>query len=234
MPTPPPPRGDVVPSDQDPTSATTLSVRLEQLSTKKIGESEIELVQYGATDVAVQEAERVVDSLRVEPAYVKGMKRAKITVVIIPFDAKLTDLPQFSSLRGQLTFDGRLWDDVRGVGGHACHKDRVCIGIPEENLARMEQDRYGRNSVAVHKLSHAIFDYAVSRDVRKRVAELFNDRVRDGLPFVSAYAASNHREYWAECTNAFFGRHEEGKDHAWLLEHDPHVLDVLVRVFGDP
>ena len=51
------------------------------------------------------------------PAAQEALKKANVAIVIIPHDKKMTDLPQFAALAGTNTFDGRLWDNVRGSGG---------------------------------------------------------------------------------------------------------------------
>lgn len=47
---------------------------------------------------------------------IKSLLENRIEVVVIPRDQGMTVLDQFESIRGELTFDGRSWDSVRGVG----------------------------------------------------------------------------------------------------------------------
>ncbi len=51
----------------------------------------------------------------------------RVSVVIVPRDKLMTDLPEFASQRGRFTFDGRPWDITRGLGGRE-------TAIAEENL----------------------------------------------------------------------------------------------------
>ena len=48
-------------------------------------------------------------------------------------DKKLTDLPEFASLKGVKTFDGRNYDDLRGVGGTKIGSN-IRYAIAEEQL----------------------------------------------------------------------------------------------------
>lgn len=57
----------------------------------------------------------------------------RIEMHVIPYDQKLTDLTEFAGLRNVKTHDGRLYDDIRGVGGeHVGSAIRYAVG--EESL----------------------------------------------------------------------------------------------------
>ena len=51
------------------------------------------------------------------PDIQQRMAAAKVALVIIPRDKAMTDLPEFASLAGTRTFDGRPWESMRGAGG---------------------------------------------------------------------------------------------------------------------
>ena len=76
-------------------------------------------VPSGVTDInaARGEALRIIGAmLGNDISMVKTLLANNIEVVVIPRDQGMTVLDQFQSIRGQLTFDGRSWDPVRGVG----------------------------------------------------------------------------------------------------------------------
>jgi hypothetical protein len=47
---------------------------------------------------------------------IKNLLENQVEVVVIPRDKGMTVLGQFASIKGKQTFDGRSWDEVRGVG----------------------------------------------------------------------------------------------------------------------
>jgi len=60
-------------------------------------------------------------------------------------------------------------------------------------------------------------------------------RTEDGKPNTveRAYAATNEREYFAETTEAFFGRNDFYPfTRADLEKHDPEMFHLLARVWG--
>jgi hypothetical protein len=193
----------------------------------------VEVTAYIPADRAEAEAARVVAAMTARPDLQKKLKTAKVELVIIPQHTKLTDLAEFSSLKGQRTFDGRAWDDVRGVGGTRTDDGRWAVGIPEENLADLPSDGYpGNYSVAIHELAHVIHEHVTNAE--KRTIDLaFEARLAAGGPWTEAYGSSNVHEYFAQATNCFFDRNE-GMGHsgkAWLKKHDPAIYAALIKIY---
>ncbi len=186
----------------------------------------------GATALVVQ---RVLDEMRLPPRLAERLRRLPLTIVVVPRRTRLTEMPQFASLRGRRTFDGRLWDDVRGTGGLALDDGRIAIAIPEENIAGGD-DAYPAQSIAVHEIAHALHDHIVDSDQRDAVAKAYRARRDAGGPFVDAYAGANVREYFAQGANAYFDRWagHERRDARWLWDHDRALYTVLARLFGPP
>lgn len=173
------------------------------------------------------------------PDIQKRMKSANVALVIIPRDRKMTDVAQFASLKGTKTFDGRVWDDVRGSGGMKVAGGLWAIGVPEENLvaASPDNDGYGAGySVGMHELSHTIHSKGVSDDERKKITELYAARKKAGGPWTESYGASNEQEYYAQSTNCYFGENKGiGQNGArWLLDNDKAMYDFLVTIYGPP
>lgn len=98
---------------------------------------------------------------------------------------------------------------------------------------------------ALHELAHAYHDRVLGVD-EPRIREAFRqaqqggryDRVerRDAegrTRFDRAYAITNHQEYFAECTEAYFSRNDfYPYTRAELEAHDPQVCEVLAEVWG--
>ena len=197
----------------------------------------IPIVASGADPSAVLVIERLLSEMRLNVRLDTRLKRAKLTLVVVPRRALLTELPQFASLRGRSTFDGRPWDHVRGTGGVLLADGQYAIAVPEENvLFGWEDDAYPALSVAVHEVAHALHDRVLDGGDLRRIEDAFEERQRRGGPFVDAYAASNGREYFAQGVNAYFGRHAgyEQRDARWLYQNDRPLYAALARVFGPP
>lgn len=197
----------------------------------------IPIIAAGAHPSSVVVIERLLAEMRVQARLDARLQRAQLTLVVVPRRAALTEVPQFASLRGRRTFDGRPWDQVRGTGGVLLPDGRYAVAVPEENvLFGWEEDTYPALSIAVHEIAHALHDRVLDGGDLKRIDAAFAARTQRGGPFVDAYAASNAREYFAQGVNAYFGRHAgfEQRDARWLFHNDRELYAALARIFGPP
>ncbi len=106
--------------------------------------------------------------------------------------ARTTDAEARANLRGKRTFDGRYWDDVRGVGGvHAA------TGIE----ALDEAATFGFDTFA-HEVAHQVHYYAFTPAQRARLRALYR-AAGDGGRFLDYYAATNEAEYFGQGVEAF-------------------------------
>lgn len=196
----------------------------------------VEVTAYAPSDLAEAEAARIVSLMTGRPDIQKKLKAAKVELVVIPKNEKMTALPEFASLKGQTTFDGRPWDDVRGVGGTLAPDGATAVGIPEENLANLPSDTYpGNYSVAMHELAHCIHDLLPSAELRA-IEDAYAARKTAGGPWTEEYGSSNVHEYFAQGANCYFGRNK-GMGHngkAWLKKNDPALFAVMAKVFPAP
>lgn len=193
----------------------------------------VAIVSHGCSAKALAEAQSVTSLLTQRPDIAKALADKKVTLVIIPVGVRMTDLPEFAELRGKKTFDGRLWDDVRGSGGLTA-RGRTVVGVAEENLADLPSNTYPKGySIAMHELAHAIQNHALPRDEQKRIAAAFDAREAAKGPWTERYGASNEQEYFAQLTNAWFGRNaglgHNGAD--WVRENDPVMAAELQRIY---
>lgn len=193
----------------------------------------VEVTAYQPSDLAEAEAARIVTAMTGRPDIQKKLKAAKVELVIIPEHTPMTDLPEFASLKGRRTFDGREWDEVRGVGGTPTPDGRTAVGIPEENLANLPTDGYpGNYSVATHELAHCIHGWLPQAE--KLLIDLaYEARKAAGGPWTEEYGSSNVHEYFAQATNAFFGRND-GMGHngkPWLRKNDPAIFELLKKIY---
>lgn len=105
---------------------------------------------------------------------------------------RTTDAEARANLRGKRTFDGRFWDDVRGVGGvHAA------TGIE----ALDEAASFGFDTFA-HEVAHQVHYYAFTPPQRARLRALYRAAVGAGR-CLDYYAATNEAEYFGQGVEAF-------------------------------
>ncbi len=200
-------------------------------------------VRILGTDVspsALDACERFVTlTLGTRPDVQERLADAGVALVIVPRGRPMTELPEFSALRGGTTFDGRPWEQVRGAGGMRASGGMWAIAVPEENLVQVEPDNdsYGSGySIGLHEFAHTIQSKGLGRAERREITALYEARRAAGGPWTEAYGASNDQEYFAQATNCFFGENGRvGNNGAeWLRTNDRPMFDFLVRLYGAP
>jgi hypothetical protein len=198
----------------------------------------VEIVGRDVSPSALDACEQfVVASLSQRPDIQRRLRSEKVALVIVPRDKKMTDVAEFAGLRGKKTFDGRLWDDVRGSGGRRVAGGKWAIAVPEENLVAAGKDTYPDGySVGLHEFAHTVHLKGLGSGDRRKLDELYAARKKAGGPWTEAYGASNAREYYAQCTNCYFGANAgvgaNGAD--WLRTNDAPMFDFLGTVYGPP
>ncbi len=95
--------------------------------------------------------------------------------------------------------------------------------------------------VILHELAHSYHDQVLSFD-NQAIIETFKDVEKQGIyenvllytgKKVRHYALSNHKEYFAESTEAYFGVNDFYPFvRAELKEHDPRMFALLQKVWG--
>jgi len=115
---------------------------------------------------------------------------------------RTTDAAARAGLRGRRTFDGRVWDDVRGMGGI-----RAATGIE----ALDEAAQFGFDTLA-HEVAHQVHLFTFTPLQRARIRSLYQDAIAEGR-CLDYYAASNEAEYFGQGVEAFvsFGKHPGGE-----------------------
>ena len=121
---------------------------------------------------------------------------------IIGRDQVTTDLPEWRHDKGKALaeYNGLTRDQrTRGMGG-------LMTSCGEENLLKLEKDRYRGRDICVHEFAHNILGHGVSREVRQKVREQHRRSLDHGL-WVGSYGGSNFDEFFAELTMWYFGTH---------------------------
>jgi alpha-glucosidase len=144
-----------------------------------------------------------------------------------------SDLPENRHLKGK-PFDGKLTVDqrTRGLGG-------LLTSCGEENLLRLENDRYRGRDICVHEFAHDIQDCGMTEPVRAKFRAQCHRSVGKGL-WAGAYAGSNESEFFAELSMWYWGTHgdlsmkgakpADGRD--GLKAYDPEAWALFDDFYG--
>ncbi|MFT3691946.1 MAG: zinc-dependent peptidase [Kofleriaceae bacterium] len=198
----------------------------------------------GVRASALQEVQAIVQTEIGKNEYAqKHFQKCKVAIIIIPAHVAMTDLPELKHLKGQKTFDGRDWSTVRGMGGTPTPNGRFSIAVAEETTTRVADIKTNypaTYSVTMHELAHVLESKGMTPAEQARVKELYaahakKDPGDKADTFTDSYGAENEREYFAQCTNAFFDRNVMGKNHSgkqWLYKTDPDMYAFLVQLYS--
>lgn len=140
---------------------------------------------------------------------------------------RTTDASARANLRGKRTFDGRVWDDVRGVGGM-----QAATGIE----ALDEAHGFGFDTFA-HEVAHQAHYYAFTPVQRARIRALYQRALAEGR-CLDFYAATNEAEYFGQGVEAFASlakrpggetTHGHTRFELWRVDRDLHdfVAEVV-------
>jgi hypothetical protein len=139
---------------------------------------------------------------------------------------RTTDAEERANLRGRRTFDGRVWDDVRGVGGI-----QAATGIE----ALDDAAAFGFDTLA-HEVAHQVHYFALTPLQRARIRALYHAAVANGR-CLDYYAATNEAEYFGQGVEAFAtlakrpgGETTHGHTRFELLRVDPELHDLVASV----
>lgn len=139
---------------------------------------------------------------------------------------RTTDAPSRSTLRGKRTFDGRVWDDVRGIGG-------LCAATGIEALDDAAQ--FGFDTL-VHEIAHQVHYYALKQADQARIRDLYK-KARELGRCLDYYAATNEAEYFGQGVEAFasLGKRPGGETthghtrfELWRVDRELH--DFVARI----
>ncbi len=186
------------------------------------------------SDAALFQArERLSMMLSNLPAVSANLRRAGAELHIIGKDQVTSDLPEHRHLKGK-PFDGDKTVDqrTRGLGGRL-------TSCGEENLLRLEKDRYRGRDICVHEFGHNIYQHGVPAAVRARFKEQYQRSLAREL-WKGSYAGSNHDEFFAELSMWYFGTHgdlnmtgakpENGP--AGLKQYDPEAFALMEELYS--
>jgi tetratricopeptide (TPR) repeat protein len=145
------------------------------------------------------------------------------TYYIKPLHLLLSECPGQETLHDQrISYDSRLWDDVRGCGGY-----HTVTGV--EDVERTIFDRY---DTVLHELAHQVHGVLPADDARAieehyRHAKQRDDATKDG--FLSRYAGGSVHEYLAEGANALYSPKRDAYDPREVVRERLDAIDPALR-----
>jgi alpha-glucosidase len=174
--------------------------------------------------------ERLSMLLSNQPTVISNLVAAGAELHIIGRNQVTSDLPEHRALKGKplaeyrgLTVDQR----TRGLGG-------LLTSCGEENLLKLEEDRYRGRDICIHEFAHSIRNHGMPREDRSCFDAQYHRSLEHGL-WQKSYAGSNPDEFFAELTMWYFGTHgdrhmigpkpEDGPE--GLKKYDPEAFSLL-------
>lgn len=153
--------------------------------------------------------------------------RAGATHDLMTVPENLGDREPREGLRGRLTFDGRCYDHVRGVGGL-----NAATGVE-----KLDEGADLAFQTLAHEIAHQVLTYALPNELALRVKVLYAAAAAEGR-FLDYYAASNVDEYFAQGYEALVSHVKRGclketqrHTRAELRVRDPELFAFLMETF---
>ncbi|MFG6412582.1 tetratricopeptide repeat protein [Roseateles sp. DC23W] len=182
-------------------------------------------------DLSPRHRKRVALSVAPWKAFIPVLVEGGATHFIKPMWMRLSETPQAHALKdARIAYDSRLWDDVRGMGGHF-----TVTGI--EDVERNIFDKY---NTVLHELTHQVHGVLTADQSRKIEALYQQAKARDSKTrngFLSRYAGGSVWEYFAEGANAEASPRRDAYDgreivRERLVELDPALRALVRRYFA--
>ena len=145
-------------------------------------------------------AEQIARMLANLPTIAPKLVAAKVEIHIIGKDQVTTDLPEWRKDKGKPLpeYNGLTRDErTRGMGGRL-------VSCGEENLLKLENDRWRDRNILNHEFAHVIRNYAMPAKIRALFDQQYERSLKKGL-WVKSYASTNPNEFFAELTMWYFG-----------------------------
>lgn len=186
------------------------------------------------SDAALGEAGYLIEQmLRDREDVRRALIRNKVRFVVMSPKEMTTDVPEHSDLRPKDYWDRR----ARGLGAT---RARPAVSCGEENLLNLRGDRYPRENILIHEFAHAFHEMGlnyVDRGFDRKLKACYDRAIKKGL-WKDTYAATNHKEYWAEAVQSYFEcnnppdrQHNDVTTRERLAKYDPDLFALIDEAF---
>lgn len=186
----------------------------------------------------------VINMLSFRPDILAQLKINRLRVGIVADEEVTSDLPEYSDVENKKEFNSR----ARGYGGSI---EEPFVSVAEENLMRdgkqnppVRKDEWASMDVFVHEFAHGMYFNGLNytdKEFEKNLKKIYENSLKKGL-WQNTYAASNIKEFFAECVGAWFDVKTEGKKggdgtnnsintREELKQYDPEMYQFLLRIF---
>jgi len=161
--------------------------------------------------------------------YLPALLAGGATHYIKPLHERLSETPGQTTLAdARISYDSRLWDDVRGCGGH-----HTVTGIED-----VERSIVGHYNTVLHELTHQVHGILPAARTAQIDDLYWRTKARDddrGSAFLSRYAGGSVWEYFAEGANSLMtptrGRLDTREiTGERLAEIDPELRQFVVEL----
>ncbi len=174
-------------------------------------------------DLSPRHKKRVALSVAPWKAFIPVLVEGGATHFIKPMWMRLSETPEAHALKdARIDYDSRLWDDVRGMGGHF-----TVTGI--EDVERSIFDRY---NTVLHELTHQVHG-VLTADQARGIESLYQQaKARDAKThdgFLSRYAGGSVWEYFAEGANAEASPRRDAFDGREVVRERLAAIDPELR-----
>lgn len=186
------------------------------------------------SDAGLLEARHLIHQMLVDRQdVVKALIKANVRFAVMAPSEMTTDIPEHSDLTPKEYWDKR----ARGLGATP---QRPAVSCGEENLLNLKGDRYYNENILIHEFAHAIHEMglnSIDRRLDRNLRAAYARAMELGL-WTKTYAATNHKEYWAEGVQSYFdcnappgGVHNDINTREKLAKYDPDLFGLIDDVF---
>ena len=183
-------------------------------------------------DEALREAQWIlIHMMEGREDLVRAIAQKKIRVVVMAVDERTLDTPEHADLMPAEYWNRR----ARGLGATIWRPATSC---GEENLLEIPGDPYKGENILIHEFGHTVHEIGLARvdpTFDGRLQKAFETAMAGGK-WKGTYAATNHKEYWAEGVQAWFDCNDNRNlvvTRAELVKADEGLSSLLREIFGD-
>ena len=220
-----------------PPTETIQRLKLNPFYKKHISAKGFSIVSSDkVSDYAMWEAEYLINQMLGKRDDIrKAMTDNNVRLAVMAYNELTTQIPEHSDLKPKNFWDRR----ARGLGSTPT---RPAVSCAEENLLSYPNDPYSTENILIHEFAHAMHEMGlntVDKTFDTRLLQSYNKAIANGL-WKDTYAATNHKEYWAEGVQSWFNTnrqndslHNHVDTREELKEYDPTLATLLSEIHSD-